>query len=494
MRNYALLENDGSSLAVAYLLALASFYIYDLEQEGWSCFKKRFIKDYTQWLKTYPTENTIVKLIQDTSTSTQVAVMSNSSSVIVVFRGTESNSIDWLGNIPVPPLRTISTPSSGSNNVKVHTGWWGNLDSVYDQVRSEVIAQGAASKRLWLTGHSLGGSLAVLAGYRLQVLDGINIEMIQTFGCPKVGNSTFQHSFTSSSSQLTTTTLIKTRRWVNFLDPVPLLPANPIYNHVGIINNIHADHSIEQDNEMSYVSTNPKYHAIDKEYCKWIYNKLDRDEKRKIPLVWKSGLKLVGAAFLISPESAYFFDGSKYTRYTPGEGADSNYPKRIVDHWNNWPTNWSNGFDCVIKWTNGKYYFFKDTHYLRYTPGRGVDPGYPKPIVGNWDGWPLTWINGPDAAMLWPIGNRAYFFCGHEYIRYNPGHGVDSGYPKPIAGNWPGWPTSWLMGIDTGLIWTNNKAYFFKGNQYIRYTPGNGVDTGYPKPIRCYWYRLLKPA
>ena len=45
---------------------------------------------------------------------------------------------------------------------------------------------------------------------------------------------------------------------------------------------------------------------------------------------------------------------------------------------------------------------------------------------------------------------------------------MDPGYPQPIAGNWPGLPASFTSGIDAAF-WreSNNKIYFFKGNQYV---------------------------
>ena len=40
----------------------------------------------------------------------------------------------------------------------------------------------------------------------------------------------------------------------------------------------------------------------------------------------------------------------------------------------------------------------------------------------------------------------AYFFKGNQYLRYDiAADKVDAGYPKPIAGNWPGF---WPGGLD----------------------------------------------
>ncbi len=37
--------------------------------------------------------------------------------------------------------------------------------------------------------------------------------------------------------------------------------------------------------------------------------------------------------------------------------------------------------------------------------------------------------------------DKAYFFKGNRYIRYDlAGDRMDAGYPLPIAGSWPGVP------------------------------------------------------
>jgi hypothetical protein len=94
-------------------------------------------------------------------------------------------------------------------------------------------------------------------------------------------------------------------------------------------------------------------------------------------------------------------------------------------------------------WPNGKVYFFKGSKYDRYDVAADkVDAGYPKNIAGNWPGFPATFAAGVDAYVMWDNG-KAYFFKGTKYIRYDvAADTVDAGYPKPIAGNWPGLFTS----------------------------------------------------
>ena len=66
--------------------------------------------------------------------------------------------------------------------------------------------------------------------------------------------------------------------------------------------------------------------------------------------------------------------------------------------------------------------------------------GYPLPIAGNWPGWPSGWQ--PRTAVKWD-SNTVYIFGNTTYLRYDIANDrVLSGYPNPIGGNWAGWPKS----------------------------------------------------
>jgi hypothetical protein len=189
----------------------------------------------------------------------------------------------------------------------------------------------------------------------------------------------------------------------------------------------------------------------------------------------------------------YFFRGSQYIRINPANNwnIDPTYPKPIEDNWPGFPSSFASGVDAAL-WsdTNQKVYFFKGSEYIRVDPFNGwnTEPGYPKPISGNWPGFPSSFASGIDAALWSDTNNKIYFFKDDQYIRVDPANNwnVDSGYPKPITGNWPGFPSSFASGVDAAL-WsgTNAKIYFFKGEKYIRTDPGNNwnVDPGYPNII-----------
>jgi len=94
-------------------------------------------------------------------------------------------------------------------------------------------------------------------------------------------------------------------------------------------------------------------------------------------------------------------------------------------------------------------------------------------------------VEGIDASVLWNNG-KAYFFKGENYIRYDVATDkADDGYPLPISPNWHG---IWPGGIDTALVYPNGKAYFFKEEKYMRYDlASDSVDAGYPAKIEDGW-------
>lgn len=197
-------------------------------------------------------------------------------------------------------------------------------------------------------------------------------------------------------------------------------------------------------------------------------------------------------------DKAYFFKGDRYVRYERNpelEGVDPGYPRPINGSWPGHSVELMdvlpNGFDTVVVWPNGRAYFFSGNGYVAYLVNpEGVLEGYPKYTDLNWANWPAHWFEGIDAGLVWDA-NRAYFFKGAEYIRYNiPEDRVEPGYPKPIKGNWPGLAEVFPEGVDSAIDWGNGIVYFFRGNYYVRYNKSQaneGVESGYPRAITENW-------
>jgi hypothetical protein len=94
-------------------------------------------------------------------------------------------------------------------------------------------------------------------------------------------------------------------------------------------------------------------------------------------------------------------------------------------------------------------------------------------------------VEGIDAVVMWNNG-KAYFFKGETYIRYDiTARKVDNGYPAPIS---PNWHSIWPGGVDSAMVYPNGKAYFFKEGWYMRYDiAGDSVDPNYPAKIEDGW-------
>ena len=106
--------------------------------------------------------------------------------------------------------------------------------------------------------------------------------------------------------------------------------------------------------------------------------------------------------------------------------------------------------------------------------------------------------NRIDCALMWPNGKKAYFFHGNEYVRYDiQADRVDDGYPLPIQGNWRGLS---LTRVDAAIVWpTNNKAYLFghynpRSDGYVRFDVNQDQqDPGYPTSVESNWRGLQSP-
>lgn len=142
----------------------------------------------------------------------------------------------------------------------------------------------------------------------------------------------------------------------------------------------------------------------------------------------------------------------------------------------------SQEIDAALEGSKGAQLLFGKRVLQRALPGTAKDEGRLNTIAGSWPG---HWTEGIDAALYWK-DNKCYFFKGAEYVRFDLKTGqVDKNYPRPIKGNWPG---LWESGVDAAVNWGNGKVYFFKGSNYIRYSiKTDSADKNYPRPIKGNW-------
>lgn len=167
--------------------------------------------------------------------------------VIVAFRGTVPDQLlNWLTNL------NYSQVPDGSS--LVHQGFFFALDLVWEQVLDQVSKLQVAGDEIWLTGHSLGGALAMLAGRRLATRPAFC--GVYTFGAPRAGNPAFAASYPVSLhrvertddlvchlplSPLLMSYLKPSLEWFLPSDFACLMPKDVSYRHAGILNLIEID-------------------------------------------------------------------------------------------------------------------------------------------------------------------------------------------------------------------------------------------------------------
>lgn len=179
---------------------------------------------------------------------TQGFVAASKQHVILAFRGTEPGKIkDWATDVLAAPTEFRwffeGAPSVGF----VHSGFANSLrDSWAEAIRKHIKKAGAGTRRtLWITGHSLGGALAVLAGAAcaFDPLTLLPVNGLYTFGQPRVGLHDFCANVESKLGRVY-------YRFVNDRDVVPRVPPRAFdYTHAGRLIHFDSDGRPDADSQ-----------------------------------------------------------------------------------------------------------------------------------------------------------------------------------------------------------------------------------------------------
>jgi hypothetical protein len=159
--------------------------------------------------------------------NTQAYLATNGNHIVVAFRGTESpTTIDGLkdclltdaANLLIVPEGRLGTDLAAAGvGAKFHMGFVKAIGDIWDPLYEAVEAEMKQKKRpLWLTGHSLGGALALLAAWLFK-RKFVRVHQVYTFGGPMIGNKLAVEAIDREFPN-------KIVRCVNGPDPVPLLP------------------------------------------------------------------------------------------------------------------------------------------------------------------------------------------------------------------------------------------------------------------------------
>lgn len=140
---------------------------------------------------------------------------------VIAFRGT-AGMLDWVTNFKFRQ-RSSLTGTEG-----IHRGFLGAYNNFGEEIR-ELLAK-RNPKRIWITGHSLGGAMAACCAFDLLRNDYENLQIV-TFGQPRIGNEKLAGYLADKLGN-------GYLRVMNEADPVPKMPPSigflfPAYWHGG---------------------------------------------------------------------------------------------------------------------------------------------------------------------------------------------------------------------------------------------------------------------
>ncbi|NEW07574.1 lipase family protein [Paenibacillus sp. SYP-B3998] len=137
-------------------------------------------------------------------------MLESKDTIVIAFRGSNTRS-DWISDVIARQNKFPYMRDSGL----VHRGFL----SIYKSARKKIIStlsKLSPQKKLFVTGHSLGGALATLCAVDIVANTPFESPCVYTFASPRVGNAVFAKTFDRQ---------IATRhRIYNVNDLVPQLP------------------------------------------------------------------------------------------------------------------------------------------------------------------------------------------------------------------------------------------------------------------------------
>jgi len=160
---------------------------------------------------------------------TEGFVAESESALVVAFAGTDPVvAANWITNFD------IRTGTDG-----IHRGFAEGVESVWPALAA---ALDGTSKPIFLAGHSLGGALAVVAGWHLtgddQGLGGLGVPPeriagLVTFGMPRVGDEAFAAAYKARGLWETT---VRLEYGGDIVPTVPPAASGPLgFRHVGLV-------------------------------------------------------------------------------------------------------------------------------------------------------------------------------------------------------------------------------------------------------------------
>jgi triacylglycerol lipase len=197
----------------AYVLAECANLVYEDNKDNVSArLKEKFGMKWVQFFRIDETE---------------ALVTYNDAAIILAFRGTSSLQ-DALTDIRIKLIEAFK------GNGRIHEGFRSGSERVWNEVWNS-IGRKRRNRTIWITGHSLGGALALTAAARLQFEKYQIVHGLYTFGQPRAGDPAFTEACHKTFGN-------RYFRFVHNNDIVPRVPFRLMgFEHTGIFKYINAD-------------------------------------------------------------------------------------------------------------------------------------------------------------------------------------------------------------------------------------------------------------
>jgi triacylglycerol lipase len=177
----------------------------------------------------------------------QAIILGGKDYVVLAFRGTRPDQLsDWMDDADIKQA-AFNSLFGGPDVGQVHSGFGRLLAGDWDEIYQAVDGFQKDGQTLWITGHSLGGALAVMATAAFTFSKVEPVNGLYTFGQPRVGDPNF---YTQSESHFGDVMF----RFVNNQDivtrvPPRLVPFVPplFYKHNGQLRFFDAQGNLHSD-------------------------------------------------------------------------------------------------------------------------------------------------------------------------------------------------------------------------------------------------------
>jgi triacylglycerol lipase len=150
------------------------------------------------------------------------------SACVVVAEGQRATFVTFAGSDPLKFQDWITNFETMPSPKDLHSGFEKAVETVLPDIQVALGKRVTPSQRVFFTGHSLGGALAILAAWRTSLLPNAPEIVVYTFGSPRNGGPEFFNDYTPRLGDFTF-------RLIHGTDIVPTVPPTllDVYHHVG---------------------------------------------------------------------------------------------------------------------------------------------------------------------------------------------------------------------------------------------------------------------